>query len=98
MPGQKRAPDRAPVVRYLRRVAREANDRPRALAADILADTLARPRAAEPPPMTYVESRIRALAAEAGEDDTAAEVVYEVGSILVELQERFPAAPPPLSS
>ena len=44
---RERSGDRAPVVRYLRRVEREATDRPRALAAGILADTLARWRDAE---------------------------------------------------
>ncbi len=79
-------------MRYLRRVAQEAADRPRALAAGILADTLARPRDADPPAMRYVEGRVREFAGADGGDDTAAEIVYEIGSILVELQERFPDA------
>lgn len=81
-------------------MAREATDRPRALAADILADALRRLPGADPPALQYVEERVRAYTpggAMSGPnddgDDTAAEIVYEIGSILVELQERFPDAP-----
>ena len=83
------------MVRYLRRVVREATDRPRALAAGILADTLARPRDADPPAMEYVTRRVREFASAQDADAVAAEIVYEIGSILVELQERFPGADRP---
>ena len=83
--------DRETITSYLDGVAAEANDRPRALAAAILARALRRPPAAAPAAIPYVEAEV--LRESAGDDETAAEVVYEIGSILVELRERFPDAP-----
>jgi hypothetical protein len=86
------------VATYLDRVAREATDRPRALAASILAEALRRPLDADLTALRYVEERVRAytpggaMSGPNDGDDTAAEIVYEIGSILVELQERFPDA------
>jgi hypothetical protein len=77
-------------------VARDAADRPRALAAAILARALRRPPGAAPAPLPFVEDEVRRVAAAeaAGNHNTEAEVtaeiVYEIGSILVELRDRFP--------
>jgi hypothetical protein len=83
--------DRAPIASYLDGVAAEASDRPRALAAAILARALRRPLGAEPAAIPYVEADVRRESA--GDEELAAEMVYEIGSILVELRERFPDAP-----
>ena len=79
------------VADYLEGVAADASDRPRALAAAILARALRRPPDAEPGALSYVEGEV--LREAAGDDEVAAEVVYEIGSILVELRERFPHTP-----
>ena len=79
------------VAEYLEGVASEATDPPRALAAAILARALRRPPSSEPAALSYVESEV--LREAAGDDEIAAEVVYEIGSILVELRERFPDTP-----
>ena len=85
---------REAVARYLEQVAQEATDRPRALAAGILAQALGRAARAAPSPVEFVENEVRRYAAEGGEgDDTAAEIAYEIGSLLVELRERFPDVP-----
>lgn len=83
--------DRETISFYLEGVAAEATDRPRALAAAILARALRRPPAAEQAPIPYVETEV--LKESAGDDEIAAEMVYEIGSILVELRERFPDVP-----
>lgn len=78
----------ADVATYLDGVATEATDRPRALAAAILSEAIRRGPEAEPPAIQFVESRLREISA--GQGDLAAEIVYETGSILVELRDRFP--------
>jgi hypothetical protein len=82
---------RETVAAYLDGVAAEATDRPRALAAAHLAEALRRPPDAEPPAVLFLEQRVTALAE--SDPDSAAEVVYEVGSIMIELRDRFPDLP-----
>ncbi|CAA9288780.1 MAG: hypothetical protein AVDCRST_MAG77-4540 [uncultured Chloroflexi bacterium] len=79
------------VAAYLDGVAAEATDRPRARAAGYLAEALRRSPDAEPPTMLFLEQRVAAHLE--GDPDTAAEIVYEVGSIMVELRDRFPHLP-----
>jgi hypothetical protein len=86
----------AAVAGYLERVAAEATDRPRALAAGILAEALRRSLAGEQAPFAGVEAAILGAAAGEAAEDTAAEIVYEIGSIMVELRQRFPDALPSL--
>jgi hypothetical protein len=83
--------DRLPIASYLEGVEREATDRPRAIAAGLLARALRRPPEAEPPAILYVEQEVSHLGT--SDAETAAEVVYEIASILAELQERFGDAP-----
>ena len=83
------------IAEYLEGVAADAVDRPRALAAGILARALRRGPGVEPAAEAYVEAEV--VRAAEGDDEVAAEVVYEVGSILVELRERFPDVPLALS-
>jgi hypothetical protein len=87
---------REQVAAYLDQVAAEATDRPRAMAAAYLAEALRRPPDADPPAVLFLEQRVTVLADE--DPDTAAEVVYEVGSIMVELRDRFPDLPENLLS
>ncbi len=88
---------RAQVAAYLDLVAGDAADRPRALAAAILARALRRPPEAAPAPLPFVEDEVRRVAADeiaAGASaDVMAEIVYEISSILVELRDRFPESP-----
>ena len=79
------------VAYYLERVAEEATDRPRALAAAILAHALRRTPTSESNNLEYVEAEV--LRESAGDAELTAEIVYEIGSILVELRDRFPNAP-----
>ena len=82
--------EREAIAAYLDGVAEEATDRPRALAAAVLARALRRAPGEEPAALSYVEGEVVREAA--GDDEVAAEMVYEIGSILVELRERFPDA------
>lgn len=79
------------IASYLDGVAAEAHDRPRALAAAILARALRRSSTADPAPIPYAEAEVGRESA--GDDELAAEIIYEIGSILVELRERFPQHP-----
>lgn len=86
----------ATIAAYLDSVADEATDRPRALAAALLARALRRQACAVLAPIPFVEAEV--LRESDGDAEIAAEMVYEIGSILVELRERFPDAPPALLS
>ena len=79
------------IALYLEGVEHEATDRPRAIAAGLLARALRRPPDAEPPAILFVEQEVSHLGT--GDAETAAEVVYEIASIMAELQERFGEAP-----
>ena len=79
------------VANYLDGVAAEATDRPRALAAAILARALRRTPDPDTTPLQFVESEV--LRESAGDDELTAEMIYEIGSILVELRDRFPEVP-----
>jgi hypothetical protein len=89
------SPDAAAVAVYLEGVAADAADRPRSLAAGMLARAVRRDSGAGGH-VAYVESEVRRVAGEEAAPDAAAEVVYEIGSILVELRDRFPDATTPL--
>ena len=81
----------AAVATYLDGVAAEAADRPRAIAAAILARALRLPAGAQPTALAFAEAEV--LRESSGDAELTAEIVYEIGSILVELRDRFPNAP-----
>jgi hypothetical protein len=90
-------PDAAAVAAYLDGVAADAADRPRSLAAGILARAVRRaPGSDAGGHLASVEADVRRIAADEAAPDAAAEVLYEIGSILVELRDRFPDATTPL--
>lgn len=89
------SPAEAAVADYLEGVAADAADRPRALAAAILARAVRLDPAAGDR-VAYVEAEVGRVAGAETAPDAAAEVVYEMGSILVELRDRFPETPGPL--
>ena len=91
------SPTDAAVAVYLDGVAADAADRPRALAAAILARAVRLDPAAGDR-VAYVEAEVRRVAGAEAAADAAAEVVYEIGSILVELRDRFPDTPAPLQA
>ena len=92
------SPAEAAVADYLEGVAADAADaadRPRALAPAILARAV-RLGPAAGDRVAYVEAEVGRVGGAETAPDAAAEVVYEMGSILVELRDRFPETPGPL--